>query len=161
VTDEITSPLIDAGDPNDPAWQDEPWPHGERVNVGAYGGTSQASKNGNIADFDVNGQVDLDDFAVLAYAWMTPGPAREDLDGNGTVEIGDLVIFAEHWLGPVPPPIRQDLNGDGRVNLVDFARLQAAWLQTGENPADLTGDGIVDAADLADLATSWLWSDNP
>jgi predicted outer membrane repeat protein len=40
--DSVTSLCIDAGDPNDD-WTSEPWPHGRRVNVGAYGGTPQAS----------------------------------------------------------------------------------------------------------------------
>jgi len=42
VTDELSSPCIDAGDPVD-AWTDEPRPHGARINMGAYGGTDQAS----------------------------------------------------------------------------------------------------------------------
>lgn len=44
VFDDVTSPCIDAGDPsNAPA--DEPAPNGGRVNMGAYGGTPQASKS--------------------------------------------------------------------------------------------------------------------
>lgn len=44
VFDNATSPCIDAGDPADgPA--DEPSPHGSRINMGAYGGTAQASKS--------------------------------------------------------------------------------------------------------------------
>jgi hypothetical protein len=42
VKDNVTSPCIDAGDPN-MDWIAEPWPHGQRINVGAYGGTAQAS----------------------------------------------------------------------------------------------------------------------
>ncbi len=44
VMDEVTSPCIDAGDPNTPIG-DEPEPNGERVNMGAYGGTAEASKS--------------------------------------------------------------------------------------------------------------------
>ncbi|MGB7582861.1 MAG: dockerin type I domain-containing protein [Sedimentisphaerales bacterium] len=33
--------------------------------MGAYGGTSQASKNGNIADLNVDGRVDFLDLAQL------------------------------------------------------------------------------------------------
>ncbi len=40
--DKKTSPCIDAGDPVAPVG-DEPTPNGDRVNLGAYGGTSQAS----------------------------------------------------------------------------------------------------------------------
>lgn len=38
----VTSPCIDAGDPNSPL-TDEPRPHGARINMGAYGGADQAS----------------------------------------------------------------------------------------------------------------------
>jgi len=41
VRDDVTSPCIDAGDPNSD-WSGETWPHGERINMGAYGGTRQA-----------------------------------------------------------------------------------------------------------------------
>jgi len=43
VLDDVTSPCIDAGDVNSPIGF-EPLPNGERINMGAYGGTTQASK---------------------------------------------------------------------------------------------------------------------
>ena len=46
VIDNVTSPCIDAGDPNSPVG-DEPEPNGGRVNMGAYGGTAEASKSVN------------------------------------------------------------------------------------------------------------------
>jgi hypothetical protein len=42
--DYITSLCIDAGDPEGPVG-DEPEPNGGRINMGAYGGTAQASKS--------------------------------------------------------------------------------------------------------------------
>ena len=44
VVDDVTSPCIDAGDPNTPVG-DEPEPNGGRINMGAYGGTAEASKS--------------------------------------------------------------------------------------------------------------------
>ena len=44
VYDDVTSPCIDAGDPNSPVG-DEPLPNGGIVNLGAYGGTAEASKS--------------------------------------------------------------------------------------------------------------------
>lgn len=44
VIDDVTSPCIDAGDPNSPVGY-EPQPNGGRINMGAYGGTDQASKS--------------------------------------------------------------------------------------------------------------------
>jgi hypothetical protein len=42
VLDEVSSPCIDAGDPNSPIGE-EPSPNGGRINMGAHGGTSKAS----------------------------------------------------------------------------------------------------------------------
>ena len=44
VQDDVTSPCIDAGDPNSPVGF-EPLPNGDIINMGAYGGTSEASKS--------------------------------------------------------------------------------------------------------------------
>jgi hypothetical protein len=44
VQDAVTSPCIDAGDPAAPVG-DEPEPNGGRINMGAYGGTTEASKS--------------------------------------------------------------------------------------------------------------------
>jgi hypothetical protein len=44
VIDDVTSFCIDAGDPNSPIG-DEPEPNGGRINMGAYGGTAEASKS--------------------------------------------------------------------------------------------------------------------
>jgi predicted outer membrane repeat protein len=44
VVDDVTSPCIDAGDPEAPVGE-EPEPNGERINMGAYGGAAEASKS--------------------------------------------------------------------------------------------------------------------
>lgn len=44
VTDDLTSPCIDAGDTNSYIG-DEPLPNGDIINMGAYGGTAEASKS--------------------------------------------------------------------------------------------------------------------
>ena len=44
IQDDVTSPCIDAGDPTSPIGL-EPSPNGGRINMGAYGGTSEASKS--------------------------------------------------------------------------------------------------------------------
>ncbi|MGD9613307.1 MAG: right-handed parallel beta-helix repeat-containing protein, partial [Kiritimatiellia bacterium] len=45
TADDVTSPLIDAGDPDSAAWANEPAPNGGRVNIGLYGGTPWASRS--------------------------------------------------------------------------------------------------------------------
>jgi hypothetical protein len=42
IQDAVTSPCIDAGNPGSD-WSTEPEPNGQRMNMGAYGGTPQAS----------------------------------------------------------------------------------------------------------------------
>jgi len=44
IVDDVTSQCIDAGDPNTPI-SDEPEPNGGVINMGAYGGTNEASKS--------------------------------------------------------------------------------------------------------------------
>ncbi len=44
VLDDVTSPCIDAGDPNSD-YSLEPLPNGGRINIGVYGGTHEASKS--------------------------------------------------------------------------------------------------------------------
>ncbi len=97
VTDSNTSLCIDAGDPNSD-WSGELWPNGKRINMGAYGGTDKASKNGNPADFDINWTVNFKDFALLADKWMVEGNYIEDLSSNGIIDSADLHLFTDNWL---------------------------------------------------------------
>jgi len=78
VQDDVTSPCIDAGDPNDPI-SNEPFPNGGRINMGAYGGTAEASKSyfgKPVCDTIITG----------------------DINGDGKVDWLDLGILASHWL---------------------------------------------------------------
>jgi len=78
VKDEVTSLCIDAGDPASPIGL-EPFPNGGIINMGAYGGTAEASKSyfGEpvceiIVAGDINGDciVNFKDFALMAYHWL-------------------------------------------------------------------------------------------
>ena len=77
VLDDVTSPCIDAGDPMSPIGY-EPFPNGGRINMGAYGGTAQASKSyfGKppcevIAAGDINGdcKINFKDYYFIALHW--------------------------------------------------------------------------------------------
>ncbi len=83
VIDAATSLCIDAGDPCDLVGI-EPNPNGGRINMGAYGGTAEASKSGsgivepvcvNPPSMDTNGdcKIDFKDFAEFASQWMDCG----------------------------------------------------------------------------------------
>ncbi len=78
VQDDVTSPCIDAGDPASPIGH-EPFPNGGIINMGAYGGTAEASKSyfggpicETVVSGDINGdcKVDFLDFSILAVNWM-------------------------------------------------------------------------------------------
>jgi len=71
VLDLQTSPCVDGGDPAlNP--MGESMPNGARVNMGAYGGTPQASKS--------------------------PWPLRCDSNYDGAVDLDDLMVLVENWL---------------------------------------------------------------
>ena len=104
TTDKVTSLCIDAGDPNSD-WTAELWPHGKQINMGAYGGTSQASMSlsdaGNIADLDNNGWVDCNDLKLFTGKWLYEVfLLPEDLDRDGRTNFEDFAIFANNWLFP-------------------------------------------------------------
>ena len=103
ITDIHTSPCVDTGDPNSD-WSVELWPHGERINMGAYGGTPEASMSlsdaGNIADLIPDGCVGYTDMMLLTYKWLYEAVLLvEDLDRNGFVNFTDFAIFTENWQG--------------------------------------------------------------
>ena len=78
IKDNVTSPCIDASDPASPIGL-EPFPNGGIINMGAYGGTAEASKSyfgqpvcETIVAGDINGDciVNLKDFALMALHWL-------------------------------------------------------------------------------------------
>lgn len=78
VTDLEDSPCLDRGDPND-GFGDEPYPHGGRINLGAYGGTAEASKS--------EGPKPM----CIEYPEM-------DFNKDCKVDFADLALFIEHWM---------------------------------------------------------------
>ena len=76
--DDVTSPCIDAGNTNSPIGL-EPFPNGGVINMGAYGGTVEASKSyfgqpvcETIVAGDTNGDciVNFKDLAFMAFHWL-------------------------------------------------------------------------------------------
>lgn len=97
VNDFVTSPCIDNADPNE-SCPDEPWPNGKKINMGGYGKTIEASKNGNIADFNIDNSTDILDLAYLLSSWLSAPTDYEDLDSNGTVDMVDYRLLSNEWL---------------------------------------------------------------
>jgi hypothetical protein len=108
VADTNTSPCIDAGDPNSD-WTGETWPNGSRINLGAYGGTPQASMSlstvGGKVDYDNDDAVDIKDLLMLADM----GPTKD----VPLAEAANLLVFLRKeellyycWWKPPEPPCR-------------------------------------------------------
>jgi len=101
IMDYVSSPCIDAGNPGCPE-ANEPIPNGNRRNMGAYGGTTEASKSPgnsrNIADLTNDWAVDSNDLKVFVSYWLETGNCiPSDLDRSRSVDSNDYSIFASQW----------------------------------------------------------------
>ena len=103
VIDANTSLCIDAGNPGCQVGS-EPMPNGNRINMGAYGGTATASKSPenwrSIADLTNDGIVDFNDVGVFVDYWLESGECiPSDLNRNQSVDFTDFAIFGDEWGG--------------------------------------------------------------
>jgi hypothetical protein len=93
VKDKSMSPCIDAGDPASP-YANEPEPNGERINTGAYGGTTQASLSKLLRTLTITSS---DGGSVT-----TPGEGTFTYDDGTEVQVSakadDLYYFLQ-WTG--------------------------------------------------------------
>ncbi|MHC4154417.1 MAG: right-handed parallel beta-helix repeat-containing protein [Planctomycetota bacterium] len=101
IVDDSNSPCIDAGNPGCPP-ANEPPPNGNRINMGAYGGTAEASKS-------------PPDWALLA-----------DLTNDRAVDYADLSVFVDYWL-EAGQCVCADLSHDQSANFLDFAIFADNW----------------------------------
>jgi len=88
VTDNETSPCIDAGDPS------EKDPDGTRVNMGAYGGTWETSKSSESCDYYLSTQGnDSNSGTSISQAWFNLSYACNQLHAGDTLCIVDDGIY--------------------------------------------------------------------
>ena len=126
VQDDVTSPCIDAGDPNAPIGT-ESFPNGGRINMGSYGGTEKASWSyfgkpvcNVIIAGDINGDcvVDFKDQAILMSHWMMRG--EDFVNQPPTAKILDP-LDGDRVAWPGPTTFRAEVDDrDGWVNEVTF-----------------------------------------
>jgi len=107
MLDSVTSYCVDAGNPSSD-WSAELWPHGQRINLGAYGGTPQASMSpsdlGNVADLNHDLQVGPDDLKLLSGKWaLMEDLLAADLNRDGKVNVIDFAILGQSWRSGAPP----------------------------------------------------------
>ena len=108
VWDDVTSPCIDAGNPGCPIGEERA-PNGNRRNMGAYGGTAEASKSPanwrSIADITNDWTVDSDDLRVYVDYWLESGECIPgDFDRSQFVDFNDFAIFGSKWQEKGPGP---------------------------------------------------------
>ncbi len=91
---EENSPGIDAGDPNDDVG-DEPFPHGFRINMGAFGGTALAAPSTGVALALVPDPLDLGlvDPFKLEQAWMYIKNGSNQTIEIGSIHLADSTYF--------------------------------------------------------------------
>jgi parallel beta-helix repeat protein len=110
--DDVTSRCIDAGNPGSPLGDellsvpDDPnneWGQNLRIDMGAFGGTAEAS--------------------IPPYDWAL----LSDVTNDGISDFSDLEIFSSLWLN-IGEHLYADFNRDGIIDLFDFALLAQDWL---------------------------------
>jgi hypothetical protein len=102
VKDANTSVCIDAGNPGCPLGDEPNDINNVRINMGADGGTAQASKTPagwrSLADLTNDWQIDLNDVKVFTSYWlMTDNCLPGDINRNQTVDFKDFAVFAEKY----------------------------------------------------------------
>ncbi|MBL7154529.1 MAG: hypothetical protein ISS79_12510 [Phycisphaerae bacterium] len=122
--DDVTSLCIDAGSPDSPL-AEEPlsvppdpnsdWGQNLRLNMGAFGGTTQASIPPHgwalVADYSNDGIANFADFALwsLNHAY-TPSESPAEHAAARTLNVANLALLVHHWLdqttwfATLPPP---------------------------------------------------------
>ena len=109
--DDVTSRCIDAGNPGSKLLQeplsipDDPnnqWGRNFRIDMGAYGGTAQASIPpyywAILADLTNDGIADFSDLENWIQNWLRSTSLQPgDLDKNGIVDFYDFALLAQDW----------------------------------------------------------------
>jgi subtilisin family serine protease len=156
VIDTVHSPCIDTGNPIYD-WTEELWPQGKRINMGAYGGTAQASMSlstaGDKKDLNGDDLINWDDVLLLIDKWHSSNaPQKQDINRNGIVDANDLMFYYGNW--------SQDANNVVPVfNVIsDQNGLVESPLQFNVSAVDTDGDTLVYA--VAGLPEGAVFSEN-
>jgi hypothetical protein len=158
VQDEVTSVCIDAGDPNG-AIGVEPFPNGGIVNLGAYGGTAEASLSyfgGPVCRKQIPGDINGDcvvndtDMAILTSHWLLQGWPTDNLPPAVTIA---QPKDGDEFHGTEPLSVRADASDpDGVVIRVAFHMEYRGAVMS-------YGHGDIDADPLDGWGCEWKWPD--
>jgi parallel beta-helix repeat protein len=121
IVDDVTSPCIDAGDPNSPV-AFEPFPNGGIINMGAYGGTAQASKSPSGLHAKYGGGSGKPNNPYLIYTpehMNTIGLHSEDRDAHfklmADIDLSGLGPRGFNVIGTFPFYFRGVFDGNGHT----------------------------------------------
>ena len=109
------------------------------------------------ADFEADGDVDMDDFAALCEHWLfqTFSADVAPYGGDGSVNLLDFANFSKSWEGTP-------------ANMFELGIYAEQWLQVGSTSAEITPfdiapesnkDGLINLLDFAVFADQWLTLD--
>ena len=138
VLDDVTSPCIDAGDPQD-SFSNETQPNGGRINMGAYGNTAQASLSPAESELykasnpnPVNGAIDTSTRPLLSW---TAGPNAVEHDvylgtnlddvrnANRTNPLGVMASQGQDNTSLLPPVLSYNQTYFWRVDEIDSSEV--------------------------------------
>jgi hypothetical protein len=121
VLDNITSPCIDAGDPGSPV-AFEPYPNGGIINMGVYGGTTEASKSPSGLHGTYGGGTGEPNDPYLIYTDLhinTIGLHEEDFDKHfklmADIDLGGLGEKDFNMIGNINSPFSGVFDGNGHT----------------------------------------------
>ncbi|MHC4214299.1 MAG: right-handed parallel beta-helix repeat-containing protein [Planctomycetota bacterium] len=103
VIDSNTSRCIDAGNPGSSLGNEAVSVNNVRINIGAYGGTAEASMPpydwALLSDITNDGRVDFVDYAHFAAIYSDEGDELYcDFDRDGDADLSDLGLLIDDWL---------------------------------------------------------------
>jgi len=137
TSDDVTSPLVDAGDPEASVGEEEE-PNGGRVNIGLYGGTKEASKSDSDGRFNLltynNGGVAA---GRVALNWNALGAAE-----GTTVRIEVSLDGGETWPVTVGEGIEATVGGVLWNSAEQGSSALAKWRLVDEGGAWPTAESV-------------------
>jgi hypothetical protein len=168
VMDAVTSNCIDAGNPGCPLGDEPSDANNIRINIGAYGGTAEASKTPagwrSIADLTNDWAVDFNDLGVFVSYWLDSGEyIPSDLNRNGNIDFDDYSIFAQQWPpNQAPTPVVWEVEpyetGGGLDAYANMTAVEAVDPE-GNNPVEY----YFECVDIPSLNSDWMtnrvWND--
>jgi len=157
VYDSVTSPCIDAG-AEWSCYDQEPLPHGSRVNMGAYGNTAEASKSGWVLKVQSSPMSGLGvtgtGGGVTGYEKLFRDKTEVSLRAPQTVQLSGVAYSFQRWVldgqelsrGVTAIQVIMDGAHEGTA-VYDFPDPPAI-------PTDVNGDCIVNILDLLEVRNS-------